>query len=121
MPTSAEFLAMKNATYWAWDNTDLGYYVYMPKNENDKGHYYGEPYFTPTGSYSKEEAVLFFPSAGYGDGKSLDTTGIRGRYWLSDLDSSDSNKANFIDFRSGNLVSNVYWRYIGMSIRPVHD
>ena len=37
MPTSAEFKALKDATYWAWDGTDKGYYVYAPQGGDEGG------------------------------------------------------------------------------------
>ena len=62
MPTSAEFKAMKDATYWAWDSTDKGYYVFSP----DASHTAGTRVSSIPGGLSLNDALLVFPAAGVG-------------------------------------------------------
>ena len=70
MPTSAEFQALYNATCWAWDATDKGYYV----TKKDEAL-----------SADKSNALLFFPTAGIGSNARLDSVGSYGIYWSSSL------------------------------------
>lgn len=115
MPTSAEFKALKEATYWAWNGTDKGYYVYAPKNgdagkENDG-----------TGSYTKTDAVLFFPAAG-GGSTDLYDAGSYGYYWSSSLDTGNTDYAYYLSFKSDLVNPQDYFsRFLGFSVRPVSD
>ena len=125
MPTSAEFQAMKETTYWAWDETDKGYYVYAPAS-GDEGGLNGKKAdnSTPvTGSYNKGDALLFFPAAGCGNFSSIAQAGVFGRYWSSSLYSSNSSYAYFsiLNSNSVNPNSNNGGRYNGFSVRPVQD
>ena len=118
MPTSAEFQALKDATYWKWE--DGGYYVYAPqsgdagKTSNDSG---------VTGTYDDvEAALLFFPAAGYGDGTSLGYAGSYGLYWSSSLDTSGPDLASNLTFDSDSVSPQDFnYRYYGFSVRPVSD
>ena len=117
MPTSAEFQALKDATYWKWE--DGGYYVYAPqsgdagKTSNDSG---------VTGTYDDvEAALLFFPAAGYGGGTSFGFPGSYGVYWSSSLDTSSPDCASTLTFDSGNVYPEFNDRYYGNSVRPVSD
>ena len=126
MPTAAESQALYNSTYWNWDNTDMGYYVYLPKNENDKGHFNGEQGFTPQGSYSKEEAILFFPGTCYGDGSSTLGTQEDGLYWLSTywgIGEGNVKHAYYFNFHEASYIlpQNNTIVMAGFPIRPVHD
>ena len=115
MPTSAEFQAMKEATYWAWDATDNGYYVYTPNPASDAGKVNDG-----AGKYNKSRALLFYPAAGYGNTTVL--TSAYGYYQSSTLGSISPDYADYMNF-SDNSVNpeNVNYRFIGMSIRPVQD
>ena len=116
MPTSAEFQALTNATYWKWDDTDKGYYIYAPQS-GDAGKVNNG-----TGTYVKSSALLFFPAAGHGDGAALFGAGSSGNYWLSSLYSSDPNYAYTLYFNSGTVTPQDYYRrYRGQSVRPVSD
>ena len=116
MPTSAEFKALKEATYWAWDGTDKGYYVYAPK-DGDAGKVNDG-----TGSYTKTDALLFFPAAGYGIVTSFNDAGSRGSYWSSSLYADGTANAYYLYFRSDNVnPQNRDARCAGFSVRPVSD
>ena len=116
MPTSAEFEALKEATYWDWDGTDKGYYVYAPK-DGDAGKVNDG-----TGSYTKTDALLFFPAAGYGSGTDLNDAGSSGNYWSSSLLTGDTGNAYLLYFNSFRVnPQNYYYRYLGFSVRPVSD
>lgn len=120
MPTLAEFTALKEATYWVWDDTDLGYYVFASDGINEAGS---------TGSsipsdMDKSSALLFFPAAGYGEDTSLFDAGSKGYYWSSTL--KTRLKASYIrpEFRPEDgvvLVSSSEKRCCGLSVRPVSD
>ena len=123
MPTSAEFEAMKKATYWAWDATDCGYYVYTPAN-GDEGGLNGkkaDKSTSVTGSYNKAAALLFFPAAGSGYGTDLNV-GDFGYYWSGSLGSSYTDYAYGLYFYSVDVNPQGYYdRYSGLSVRPVSD
>ena len=117
MPTYAEFEAMKAATYWAWDSTDKGYYVYAPSLAEDAGKVN-----SGTGTYSKSSALLFLPAAGAGNGTDYSGAGSNGCYWSSSLRLDIPRNANYIPFdnSSVNLPGSGY-RNRGYSVRPVSD
>ena len=125
MPTGGsggEFDALCKATYWKWDDTDEGYYVYVPNPSADAGKYNGNGTGT---EYVKSDALLFFPSAYQGDGCYNYIyhwwPDIEGFYWASTL-GNPSEHANFLHFTKDVVVSyNGAGRYFGCSIRPVSD
>lgn len=118
MPTSAEFKAMKDATYWAWNATDKGYYVFSP----DDSHTAGTSAISVPGDLNKADALLFFPAAGYGGSAGLSSAGSGGRYWSGSFFSSGLNNAFYLHFYSGtvNPQTNLS-RCNGHSVRPVSD
>ena len=117
LPRKEEFEAMKAATYWKWDATDKGYYVYTPDPSTDAGKVN-----SGTGTYVKTEALLFFPAAGYGKGSSLSTAGTCGYYWSSTLYTDNVGNAYSLGFSSVFVYpSSDYSRYYGRSVRPVSD
>ena len=117
MPTLAEFQALKEATYWLWDATDKGCYVYTPNPSTDAGKYNNG-----TGSYSKDSALLFFPSPGYGNGDQLITIGSHGHDWSSTIYSLSFQSAYLLSFNPNEaLHDNIRLRCYGHSIRPVSD
>ena len=119
MPTLAEFQALSNATYWKWDGTDKGYYVYAPQ-PGDAGKVNSKSMVAD--SYDKSSALLFFPAAGRGDGKSRHNANARGFYWLSTLDSFHPASAYCLTFYDGLVSLQVSGeRYTGYSVRPVSD
>ena len=117
MPTSAEFKAMKDATYWAWDSDDQGYYVFWP-GQGTNGAAGGRDAIADTDN--KAAALLFFPTAGSGDGTDLNAGGF-GYYWSSSLDTDDTDRAYDLYFDSCNgVLSQSYdYRYGGFPVRPV--
>ena len=114
MPTQAEFQAMKQATYWAWDATDKGYYVYAPNPATDAGKVNNG-----TGTYDKVDALLFFPAAGFGGGAKLDKAGSYGRYWSSTFNSNSNSF--YLLFYASSVSLQYDSRYNGFSVRPVQD
>ncbi len=78
-PTTDEFQALKDATYWKWDDTGKGYYVYAPQT-GDAGKVNNG-----SGTYAVKDALLFFPATGYGLNYSLDQVGYYGVYRSSTL------------------------------------
>lgn len=118
MPTLAEFNAMIYATYWAWDATDKGYYVYAPNPSTDAGKIN-----TGTGTYNKSNALLFFPAAGDGYYSSFGNEGSDGFYWSSSLESDYPRFAYDLWFGRGGGVDphTNYERHFGFPVRPVSD
>lgn len=120
---ASEFIALYNATYWSWDDTDKGYYVYAPNPSTDAGTSNdGE------GTYNKSDALLFFPAGGMGiDGyiSHGGTPGVKlGGYWTRTLNSENPFQAHHFTFAndtgvSTNVTSNL--RSFGYLIRPVSD
>lgn len=119
MPTSAEFNAMREATYWAWDDTDKGYYVYAPQS-GDAGKKNSES--GVTGTYNKSDALLFFLAAGNGTNTSIGNPGNNGFYCSSSLYTDDTDKAYYLSFNSDYVGPQASTqRYFGYSVRPVSD
>ncbi|MCQ2171897.1 MAG: DUF1566 domain-containing protein [Bacteroidales bacterium] len=115
MPTSDEFKALKDVTYWNWE--DVGYYVYAPQS-GDAGKKNNET----SNTYNKSDALLFFPAAGYGNNGLLSKAGTNGYYWSSTLYSGSTDNAYYLSFRSGNVSpQSNYSRYDGFSVRPLSD
>lgn len=117
MPTADEFKAMKDATYWAWDDNDKGYYVFAPNANHKAGNRDGS---LPS-DLSKSAALLFFPATGRGNGDLLSGAGTLGRYWSSDL-YSENVKAYGLNFGQNTVTPQSYSeRYYGWPVRPVSD
>ena len=119
MPTSAEFQAMKDVTYWKWNATDQGYYVFTPNPETDAGKVNNG-----TGTYNKSDALLFFPAAGYGTFTGLDE-GVpsQGFYWSSIINSFDPRYPYYLFFDDLGIIPQYvdYPRDFGFPVRPVSD
>ncbi len=116
IPAKSEFEALAAVTYWKWDAADHGYYVYAPSAAADAGKVNG----TTAGSYSKSDALLFFPASGYGDDESLSFAGSMGFYWSST--SSDQTGKYALYFNSSGIQTNYsQMRYAGQPVRPVSD
>ena len=117
MPTATEFKTMCDATYWAWDGTDKGYYVYTPNPSTDAGRCNDG-----TGSYDKSKALLFFPAAAYGSDSYSDHVGKYGLCWSSSLKSDETTCAHDLYFSSTNVSpQDKGGRYSGLPVRPVKD
>lgn len=118
MPTSAEFPALYNATYWAWDATDKGYYVFKA----DATHTAGTRANSVPGDLNKADALLFFPAAGDGLNASLSSAGSGSSYWWSSLNLSDPSYAYSLLFSSSYVIpQSNYRRYYGLPVRPLSD
>ena len=128
---NGEFVALRETTYWNWE--DGGYYVYDPA-DGDEGGLNGKKannYTSVTGSYDKEDALLFFPAAGAGDdaqfdgsgnNASLRNAGNQGHYWSSTPQTSNSVYAYGLYFQSNSVNSqNGNPRCYGRTVRPVSD
>lgn len=118
MPTAVEFRALKDSTFWAWDATDCGYYVFNPTT----GHIAN--YLSASGvpaDLKKADALLFFPAAGYGLEGQLrnDTSGKYCFHWTS-IKESEYGKATAATIMTSFAIS-PYDRCDGMSIRPVSN
>lgn len=138
MPKYEDFEALVGATYWAWDATDMGYYVFNPTSSHSAGTY------SDTGIPSdlfKIDALLFFPAAGYADGSDLHSAGANGDYWSSSPGSvvfeDQPNNKSYIQSACGlDILPETYIqqyhttvggrstmddlnRYLGFSVRPV--
>ena len=64
---------------------------------------------------------LFLPAAGYRRDGSLYGAGSNGDYWSSSLDASGPSRAWDLYFDSGNCSVDYYYRYFGLSVRPVRS
>lgn len=122
MPTKAEFEEMIAATYCKWDGTDKGYYVYAPTS-GDEGGLNGKKSDKSTsisGSYTKTDALLFFPAVGLGSNTLLQFPGMAGCYWSRGV--YETTHAYNLFINASNLKSdNNSDRNSGCSIRPVKD
>ena len=118
MPTSAEFKALKAATYWAWDSTDKGYYVFSPDASHSAGTITS---FVPVG-LSKTDALLFFPAAGYSyNTVGLEGAGSNGHYWSSSLDVDKAIFGFYLSISSSNSDVLNGGRNYCRSVRPISD
>ena len=119
MPQNAEFQALKNATYWAFDNTEKRYYVFSP----DASHLAGKHALSFPADLSKTDALFSFStSGGYGSGVDLKRTD-RSRYWSSNLMSThdDYSYGLGIDEWGNPTIGGTYNRYLGLRVRPLSD
>ena len=121
---ASEFIALYNATYWAWDETDKGYYVYAPNPSTDAGKSKDG-----TGNYDKFDALLFFPAGGMGIDRNIShggKAGVKlGGYWTRTLNSEKPFQAHHFNFANdtgvNTDVTSSNARSMGFLIRPVSD
>lgn len=64
-------------------------------------------------------ASVFLPAAGRYDGASLFGTGSNGNYWSGALGEDNPSSAYSLDFYSGGVGVNGYYRNFGFTVRPV--
>ena len=62
---------------------------------------------------------IFLPAAGVRYDSTLHDAGTNGNYWSSTQFTSDSGRANGLDFYSGHTYASILNRYIGQGVRPV--
>lgn len=118
--TAGEWKQLKDNTYWAWTSDYKGisglngYVVFKVKNVGDKGKT-----SDPTESYSvNSDSHLFLPAAGIREGNSVNAHGSYGSYWSSSC--GDSGYAYYISSCNSDIIlDNGYYRYGGLSVRPV--
>ena len=63
---------------------------------------------------------IFLPAAGYRYDADLVRAGSDGYYWSSSLDTVDPARAWFVYFCSVNVFRRSYYRWYGLSVRPVY-
>lgn len=116
IPTLADFTKLINATYWKYDSDDFGWYVYTPEPSSDKGKMNAQG----TGTYNKQDALLFFAIGGHGTGDQLWWGDPNyGVYWTSTLYVNNS-AYDFFMTPAGRSVD-VNGRQFGNQIRPVRS
>ena len=100
LPTKAEMEELKNNCTWEWtvQGGKNGYKVTGPNGNN-----------------------IFLPAAGCRNGSSLYYAGEYGDYWSSTPYDSYSYYAWYLYFYSGVQYMNDYYRYRGLSVRPVTE
>ena len=70
----------------------------------------------------EDAGAVFLPAAGYRSGASLSNIGSQGFYWTSSVSSSNSERAFYVFFRSGEFGRNyILQRYSGSSVRLVFE
>ena len=99
MPTSAEQDELREQCTWTWtsQNGVNGYNVTSKKNGKS----------------------IFLPSAGYRSDSSLNYAGSAGFCWSSSLNTDFTNYAYYLFFNSSYVDLDYYYRYDGLSVRPV--
>ena len=99
IPTSPEFMELRNNCTWTWiaQNGINGYKVTSKSNGNS----------------------IFLPAAGYKDGTSLISSETSGYYWSASLDTSTPYDALYMYLNASDMSIYDYYRYFGLSIRPV--
>ena len=100
MPTNAEQDELRNNCTWTWTtlNGVNGYQVTGPNGNS-----------------------IFLPAAGYRNGAGVYSIGGLGYYWSSSLSSNYSNYAYRLDFNDSSYDWYSYYRYYGLSVRPVSE
>ena len=98
MPTIEEIKELQNECTWQWTSRRgvNGYRVTGPNGNS-----------------------IFLPAAGYRFGTVVYLRGSSGFYWSSSLSSNYSYNAYYLYFNGGNLYWYYYYRYFGLSVRPV--
>ena len=148
MPTTTEFLTLKNNTYWQWidANTEVvvkvvngdgtvtsttipypaGYFVFKTKNDAHKGKM---NISSISSQYNYNDYIqpaadvhIFFPASGYATGTLVDNKGSHGYYSSSSLSSVGPGSHNFLDFSKSSVSpqsSESEGRKLGCCIRAV--
>ncbi len=98
MPTRAEQDELRNSCTWTWTtlNGVKGYRVTGPNGNS-----------------------IFLPAAGYRGGTGVNYRGSLGYYWSSSFYSYYSNDAYYLYFSSGYCDWYSFYRYYGLTVRPV--
>ncbi len=101
MPTDAEWTELKTECTWTWTSQGgkKGYKVTSKSNGNS----------------------IFLPAAGYRRYAYLNNAESDGYYWSSSLYKGSSSCAFSVFFYSAEVYKSDYYRYYGLSVRPVTD
>lgn len=120
-PTNEDFTALFEAC--GGDANSTGSLPAGNTTTTAKGIYWCSNYYGVKGFlFSDGESQLFFPAAGTILDKAIYRGGERGLYWSSSLYSNNSNFAMYANMQvSGVNPSDTYYRYLGLTIRPVKD
>ena len=100
MPTDAEWTELRTKCTWTWTT------------ENGVN---GRRVTGPNGN------SIFLPAAGYWDGANLYNAGPIGYYWSSSLRTNFSHYVWHVRFDSDGVYRYDYYRYSGLSVRPVSE
>ena len=136
MPTTEEFLALKENCYWVWtdnyegqtfNNSDAaGYIVYKVKKGKGKNlvtyknNNSQEDYVSLFGDYSLSDPHIFIPAAGYRYEADLLNPGVDGNYWSSSLYTYRPYRALSLYFNSDLVYpQDINDRYYGFPVRAV--
>lgn len=149
IPSSQEFLDLCRYCFVVLDYDNKGLIFYPAKEESHKGKFYigvevgGEFYevkreliqgatsysdcsgaeadFPSEDSYTPDDALLFFPVAGYANIDHLHRAGQVGGYWSNEV--FDDIKGLFFEVDMSFLIKtrSSNSRFLGFSIRPVSD
>ncbi|MEE1091414.1 MAG: hypothetical protein UH103_08320, partial [Paludibacteraceae bacterium] len=98
MPTKAEQNELRNNCTWDW-TTQNGVNGYKVTGQNGNS--------------------IFLPAAGCVYKGALSFAGSDGGYWSSSLDPDNLDRAYDVYFNSGYVDWSNYYRYYGLSVRPV--
>ena len=101
MPTKAEQDELRNNCTWSWTtlNSVNGYKVTSKTNGNS----------------------IFLPAAGGRSGTNLNLSGSLGYYWSGSLYESYGSLACYLYFYGGDYDWRSYFRYYGLTVRPVSE
>ena len=103
MPTDAEWTELRTKCTWTWTTNYNGTGV--------KGR-------IVTASNGNS---IFLPAAGYRDDTYLDFAGSYGSYWSSSLSTDRPYSAWYVYLSSDDVLRGTYYRYYGISVRPVTE
>ena len=109
MPTDEEWTELRNTDKFIWSWTE---------NFNGTG-VNGYTVTSKVPGYVGNQ--IFLPAAGYRDGAIFYYAGSYGRYWSSSLYTSYSRDAWYVFFSSSLVYRGTYYRYYGLSVRPVSE
>ena len=102
IPTKAEWEELQTGCTWTWtaDYEGTGVHGYIVKSNTNNNS-------------------IFLPAAGFRRDSDFYFAGSNGNYWSSSLDGHLPNYAYILDFASGYMYLNKYYRFDGQSVRPV--
>ena len=118
MPKGSDYAKMKNATYWAWDAKDCGFYVFAA----DATHAANSIVSAVPADLKKYNALLFFPAVGAGQDSEFGFVNDVCFYWARDfVDNSIDTQAYHLGLRGTNFgsINRFSNRYYGLPVRPV--